>query len=479
MDERYISRRHFLASSAALAASHVTGLKRAVPMDVGRDPRPRPSPVQLAWQEAELGLLFSYDLHVFDGVRYHQRENRRIRFTDAGIFQPSELDTDQWIQATAEAGARFAILTTSHENGFRLWQSDANPFCLRATGWRDGRGDVVRDFVDSCRSLGIKPGVYIGARWNGRLGVLDYKVTEGSPLTQEAYNALIEAECLELATRYGELFEVWFDGGIDTPEAGGPDVLPIWEKHQPDCLFYHSNQRRDVRWGGSETGTVPYPCWATVPDSGRATYTGHRSSLEALGRGDPEGRDWCPAMSDAPLRGFGGHEWFWEPRDEDLIYPLDELVEMYERSVGHNSTLILGVTPDDRGLLPEADVERLRGFGEAIRRRYGEAIAAAVGGGSEVTVRFPGPQQVDRVVIQEDIRRGERVREYTMAGLVGGKWVELAEGSCIGHKRIQPVAPVEVSGLRLQVTRSADTPVIRRLAAYDTSRTARGSGVRP
>lgn len=474
MDELNMTRRHFLASSGVLAASGVTGLGGAFTERIAGATRPRPSAAQLAWQDAELGLLYSYDLHIFDGVPYVQRENRLIRFDDANIFRPRQLDTDQWIQSAVDAGARFAILTTSHENGFRLWQSDANPFCLKATGWRDGKGDVVRDFVNSCRAHGIKPGIYIGARWNGRLGVFDFKVTRESPVTQQEYNTLIEQECLELATRYGELFEVWFDGGIATPDAGGPDVVPIWEKHQPDCLFYHSNQRRDVRWGGSESGTVPYPCWAAFPDSSFATYTGGRSSLELLKQGDPDGNDWCPAMSDAPLRGFQGHEWFWEPDDEQLIYPLEKLVDMYERSVGHNSTLILGVTPDDRGLLPDADVERLKAFGAEIDRRYGEAIATTQGRGSEVTLTLPDIQRVDRVVIQEEISQGERIRAYTLEGLVGGDWIGLGEGSCVGHKHIQRIEPAEIAGLRLRVSRSVDTPIIQKLAVFDTSRVTPG-----
>ena len=429
---------------------------------------PVPTAPQLAWQEAELGVVFHFDLHLFDGRRYRQPENRRLMFSSLGIFNPTQLNTDQWIRAAAEAGARFAILTSSHENGFRLWQSDANPCCLKAVGWRDGKGDIVGDFVGSCQRYGLLPGVYVGARWNGQLQVLDFQTTEHSPLTQAEYNRMVEAECLELATRYGDWFEVWFDGGIATPSEGGPNVLPIWEKHQPNCLFYHSNDRRDVRWGGSESGTVPYPCWGRVADSSAATDWRDRSQRETLMHGDPDGRDWCPAMSDAPLRGKGGHEWFWEPDQDDLIYPVGDLVDMYERSVGHNSTLILGATPDTRGLLPDADVQRLRELGEALRKRYGSPQAQVTDpSGPEFVLAWREPAAVDRVVLQEDIRHGERIREYFLDGRNGdGPWQALATGSCIGHKRIERLAPVVLTEVRLRTPQTVAVPLIRKMAAY-------------
>ena len=108
---------------------------------------PLPNPSQLAWQEAELGALFSYDLHVFDGEKYDQSQNRIMPIPDYQIFNPKHLDTDQWIRAVKAAGISFAILTATHETGFALYQSDVNPYCLKAVKWRNGKGDIVRDFV--------------------------------------------------------------------------------------------------------------------------------------------------------------------------------------------------------------------------------------------------------------------------------------------------------------------------------------------
>ena len=136
---------------------------------------PTPKPHQLKWHEAEMGAVFHYDLHVFDGIRYGQGNNRINPIEDYNIFNPTELNTDQWVQAAKAAGCKFAILTATHETGFGLWQSDVNPYCLKAVKWRDGKGDIVRDFVNSCRKYGLQPGIYIGIRWNSLLGIHNFK----------------------------------------------------------------------------------------------------------------------------------------------------------------------------------------------------------------------------------------------------------------------------------------------------------------
>lgn len=135
---------------------------------------PLPAARQLKWHEAELGVIFHYDLHVFDGQAYGQGSNRITPVEDYNIFAPEHLDTDQWVRAAKAAGARFAILTATHETGFGLWQSEVNPYCLKAVRWRNGKGDIVADFVASCRKYGLQPGLYVGIRWNSLLGIHNF-----------------------------------------------------------------------------------------------------------------------------------------------------------------------------------------------------------------------------------------------------------------------------------------------------------------
>jgi alpha-L-fucosidase len=464
MNRNRMERRGFLkavgASAAALAAP---GGIMASASD-SKPTLPSPTAAQYAWQEAELGLVFHYDLHLFDGVRYVQKQNRLTDFSDPDIFDPAELDTDQWVAAAKACGARFAIITASHETGFRLWQSDANPYCLKAVKWGDGKRDIVGEFAASCRKAGIEPGVYMGTRWNGHLGVWDFKTTDRSPVTQAQYNHMIEREVEEICSRYGDLFELWFDGGAHGPEQGGPDVLSVFAKHQPNCLFYHNFQRADARWGGTESGTVPYPCWATMPWNGFQRFNGTRDDFyDLLKHGDPNGAIWCPAMSDAPLR---NHEWFWEPDDERKLYSLEALKKMYYESNGHNSTLIIGATPDNRGLVPEADMRRLAEWGDWHRRRFAEPIAEVSGQGDLLELALPKPGRIDHVILQEDILQGERVRDYVVENLDGGAWKPLCQGSCIGHKRIHRLQPVEVARLRLRIKASTAPPLIRCFSAY-------------
>ena len=174
-----------------------------------------------------------------------------------------------------------------------------------------------------------------------------------------------------------------------------------------------------------------------------------------------------PAMSDAPLRGYNGrHEWFWEPGDEAHIFPLEHLMKMYHGSVGRNSTLILGLTPDDRGLIPDVDVARLKEFGNEIQRRFGHPIASVQGEGKRLQLKIPATKKINAIVIAEDIRQGERVRSYEVEGKVNGKWKTLVTGSCIGHKRIEEIDPVEVSALRLRIEEFLDKPVIADFSVY-------------
>ena len=435
---------------------------------------PIPTPAQLQWQEAELAALISYDLHVFDGKEYVQQENRITPVADYNIFNPQYFDTDQWVKSLKDAGFRIAIFTVSHETGFFFHQSDETPYCMKALRWQHGKGDLLRDFKASCEKYGILPGVYIGIRWNSFYGIHDFRVHGDNTFAenrQKYYNTMVEKIVEEIFSRYGEWAMVWFDGGAHGPEQGGPDVLSVFEKYQPGALFYHNLQRADMRWGGSESGTIPYPCWATFPypsigagESARPEIAANNFAL--LKTGDPDGPYYMPAMSDAPLRGYGGHDWVWGPDREELIYPLDNLVEMYYHSVGHNTTLILGVTPGPDGLMPEADVKRLKEFGEEINQRFSNPIAATSGNGNKIQLKLSGRQRVNQVVLMEDIENGERVRDFTVEGKGAGGWKTLCTGSCIGHKFIARFEDAEVSSLRLKVNNSVGEPVIRSFSVF-------------
>ncbi len=429
---------------------------------------PYPTPAQLAWQQAELGVIFSYDIHTFtDGDYWPERGSLPIDNID--VFNPTELNTDQWVRTAKQMGAKFAIFTASHVAGFSLWQSDANPYGLKSTKWGGGKRDIFGEFVASCRKYGVRPGVFLGTRTNSHLRIFGFKATAKSKVTQKQYNTLIEKEVKEIATRYGKLFEFWFDGGAYGPEKGGPDVLSIIEKYQPNAVFYHNHQRADARWGGSESGTVPYPCWATMPFKGmNRKKECYAHNFRLLKHGDPDGKYWCPAMSDAPLR---NHEWFWEKGDEHKVRPLNNLLNMYYNSVGHNSTLIIGLAPDRRGLIEDVDVKRCQEFGKAIRKIFSNKIAETSGRGNTLNLTLPENVSFNLLVLKEYIKYGERVRQFKIEYLSDGKWVQLNTGSCIGHKLIIRLKkPVIADKLCLTISKSIAEPIIKTFAVYDVPR---------
>lgn len=436
---------------------------------------PLPNTQQLAWQKAELGVVFHYDLHIFDTTKYVQGINRNTPVYDYNIFNPEKLDVEQWVLSAKAAGAKFAILTATHETGFAIFQSDYNPYCLKSLKWRDGKADLVKDFVDACRKHGLKPGIYLGIRWNSFFGVHDFKVTGAGDIQlerQKYYNKMVEGMVKEICTNYGGLFEIWFDGGASSPTKGAPDVLPIVKKYQPNALFYHNEQLAEARWGGSENGTIGYPCWATFPypSTGAGETTSKAilaNNYALLKQGDPDGKYWMPAMADAPLRGNNNrHEWFWEPGDEGTVFPLENLIDMYYKSVGRNATLILGLTPDNTGLLPKGDVQRLAEFGKEIDKRFAKPLASAQGKGRIITINLVEGQNINQVVIGEDIAKGERIRKYKMEAKLGNKWQLLCEGSSIGNKRIQTFNTVTTKQLRLVVEESIAEPIIDFLKVY-------------
>lgn len=431
---------------------------------------PLPTPAQAAWQGYELGIVFHYDLPVFapDGWQPYRQA------FDPNLYQPRKLDTDQWLEAAKAMGCGYAIFTATHFNGFLQWQSDLYPYGLRETNWRGGKADVFGDFVASCHKYGIAPGVYLSCHRNAYRGVWNYRVNWGEGGAEQGeFARLGVAMTEELASRYGPLCEIWYDAGLLHPDDGGPDVVPVVARHQPNTVFYHSPLRRDHRWIGNEEGIAGYPCWSTMPDletSDRAHHAGsdleQRELAKLLPHGDPNGTRWEPAMVDVPIR---DHDWFWVPDRDEAVWSLDALVEMYYTSVGRNSTFILGGVPDRDGLIPDVDSERYAQLGKEIRRRFGQPVAHASGEGDVLELEFPAPTRIDHVSIMEEIDQGERIRSYVVdANTHADQWTQLCQGISVGHKRIERFSPVEAARIRLRCTEYAAMPRIRSLAAFGT-----------
>lgn len=423
-----------------------------------------PSGSQLKWADAEIGVLIHYDLQVFEpdynwsDWNYHP---------DLSIFNPQELNTDQWIQSAKSAGATYAVLVAKHCSGFSLWPTKVHPYSVKNTPWRNGEGDIVKDFIASCKKYGIKPGIYASTTANGYLKVNNPgKVVSGIPEEQKRYNEIVKMQLTELWTQYGDLFEVWFDGGVLPPEKGGFDVLSLMKRYQPDAIAFQGPYgfENNIRWVGNEEGVAPYPCWSRAD-----SVTSSSGVIEIKGlNGNPDGLFWCPGESDFPLRKNSSFQggWFWHKNQDDQLRSLDELIDRYCKSVGRNTNMLLGIVVDDRGLVPEADVKRLNELGKEIQKRFSNPLGQTSGSGKEFSVRLASPQSVSAVVMEEDISSGEKVRKYELLGLNNSQWQLLTSGSCIGHKRIEIINKEEYSEIRLNIKESEGVPVMKRIACY-------------
>lgn len=429
---------------------------------------PCPTNAQLNWQNCEIGIIYHFDISV--AVGRHEAGNNSFKETfDPKKYNPTKLDTDQWIKAAKAVGAKYAIFTATHFNGFLQWQSNAYPYGLKQAKWRNGKGDIVADFVNSCHKAGIMPGIYLSTHRNAYWQLWDYYVGWGNgkgTKKQKIFNRAAEQMVKELCSNYGPLVQIWFDAGTKLPHEGGPDVLSVFEKYQPDSVFYHATKRSDHRWIGNEAGYANYPCWSTMPEGDNVSHKA-ASWKPILADGDPKGKVWSPGMVDVPFRAEHGiHNWFWAPNQDHSIYSKEKLLDIYYTSVGRNCNLVIGEVITPEGLVPEADISRLKEFGDEIRRRFSKPIAQTSERGKEINLNLPGSSILNHVVIQEDIAKGERIRKYIVEGLINGKWEKICDGESVGYKRIQQFEPINASGVRLKITDSIAEPLIKNFSVY-------------
>ena len=416
----------------------------------------RPTAEQARWQDYEIGVFYHYDVNPFVPGWNHRMYDK---FPKPEIFNPTNLNVQQWMEVPKALGAKFAVITATHGSGFMLWQSDAYAYGMKQSPWKNGKGDIVKEFVDNCRTSGVAPGIYCHLRVNGWWQVdhpgLVNRGKGGDDALQAKYAAAKIKQVEELWGNYGPLTEIWFDGGMPDPKAGY-DVLPYAKRLQPRAMINGGGNCpvETVRWIGGESGRTSYPCWAT----GDGIFDDKP--------GSPDGKIWCPGEADVDMLGGG---WMWSPGSDGKLQSLERLMEIYYGSVGNNCNLLINAAPGPDGLIPEAQLKRFREFGAEIQRRFGTSLAETSGQGNTLELQLRQPTKIDHVTLMEQITEGERVREYVVEGRVGDRWQKLGGGTCIGHKRIERIKPVEVAAVRLRIIKSVGTPLIRKLAVFDTT----------
>ncbi|RUT45300.1 alpha-L-fucosidase [Paenibacillus anaericanus] len=403
----------------------------------------KPTEQQLRWHDMELGMFCHFGMNTFCDQEWGTGTDSPEK------FNPTQLDARQWVRTAKRAGFKYFILTAKHHDGFCLWPTKTTDYSVKSSPWKNGQGDVVREVADACREEGVALGLYLSP-WDRH---------EPSYADKEAYDAFYTEQLTELLTQYGPLVELWFDGaGSEGREYDWPNIIGLIKRYQPDAMVFNMGQPT-IRWVGNEDGLAPYPCWNTSSEARVSIFTS--DMLTWL----PETSDWVPAECDVPIR---SNNWFWHPNDEDSLRPLDNLMDIYYRSVGHGTVLLLNISPDDRGLFPDIDVERVIEFGDEIRHRFDHPIAQSSGEGAELILTLPEESLIDHAILMEQISDGERIQEYVLESMKDGVWVELVQGTAIGHKKIDRFEAIRTKQLRLKLTKCIELPLIRFFAVYCT-----------
>jgi alpha-L-fucosidase len=399
-----------------------------------------PTPGQLAWQQAEFGMFIHFAPNT-----YNDTQGDLGGASDPRKFNPYKLDTEQWVDVAQSMGARYIILVAKHVGGFCLWPTATTHYSIASSPYKNGKGDIVGELSASCRKRGMKFGAYISPRDDHRGVGGGGKVRSGMAEDQRRYDEIYRQQLTELLSNYGDFFEIWFDGS-----ASGDLVGPVVRQYQPNAMVFQSSVAT-IRWVGNEDGLAPDPLWNMVSNADHQTG-------EASGAGSPNGDAWLPAECDVPIR----KDWFWSTTNESSLKTLDQLMTIYEKSVGRGANLLLNHTPDRTGLIPAPDVKRAAEFGAEIQRRFGKPIAET----KQMELSFDKETPVAYVVLAEDIAQGQRIRRYRVEAQHNGAWQTIANGQSVGHKKIHSVNSVTTQKLRLIVSESVCAPVLSSFAAF-------------
>lgn len=457
------------------------------PLPVG----PLPSERQLAWHDMQYYAFVHFNMNTFTDMEWGTGGE------SPELFDPSELDTRQWARVAKEAGMQGIILTAKHHDGFCLWPTKTTEHSVKNSPWRNGEGDVIAELAEACEEYGLKLGLYLSP-WDRN------NEHYGKP----EYVAVFHEQLRELLTNYGDLFEVWFDGanGGSGYYGGAEETRKIdnrtyyqWEKTtemirelQPDAVIF-SDGGPDVRWVGNEEGWANPTNWSIMRRD--EIYPGWPRYIE-LRSGHEDGTHWLPAEADISIR----PGWYYHPGEDHQVKSLPQLVNIYYESIGRNANLLLNLPVDTRGLVHESDVEQLMALKEqtdldfAVELAAGNSIEASNTRGNSdrfaaenatdgnkdsywatddgvtnasLTLEFEEPTGVNRILLQEYIPLGQRIKKFRISALSEGQWQVLDEQTTIGYKRILRFNTVMASKIKLEILEAKGPVTLSNLELYN------------
>lgn len=409
---------------------------------------PLPSPAQLRWQQYEQIMFIHFGPAAWQGREYDNWSSSPQQMT------LEALDTDQWCEVARSWGARMILFVAKHAGGFCWWQTETSDYGVKNIPWKNGEGDVLRDLAQSCKKYGLDLGIYVypgDEKWGAGIG--SGGIT-ADPSLQEAYNKTYRQQLTEVLTKYGPIREVWFDGNCHI------EVKDILEKYASDAVILQGKSA-NIRWVGNEDGIASDPNWYTLKSED--LKTGVATALHS----DPDGDAYAPVEVDVPFLKNRGHKWFWAPNTDHLLLSIDQLMDLYYRSVGRGSVLLLNSTPDTTGVIPASHAALYKSFGEEITKRFGKPIKSTSGKKDCLQIRFKELQPVNHVIIQEELTKGQRVLEYVIEGSTDNKnWKTLHKGTSVGNKKINHFPEATVKSVRVTFNKYKATPAITNFAVY-------------
>jgi len=434
----------------------------------------KPSARQIQWFDTEFYGFVHFGVNQYTGEEWGDGKE------DPAIFNPVDLDCDQWVAAFRSAGARGIVITAKHHDGFCLWPSKQTKHSVASSPWRGGKGDVVREVAEACRRGGLKFGFYLSP-WD-----------QNCPLYgTDAYNDFYKAQLTELLTEYGDVFIVWFDGACGESPDGKKQVydfqgfIDLIRKHQPNAVIFN-DAGPDVRWVGNESGRARFAEWAVVPSE--LTFRAEVQTGPGLMEGDmsymynnmpdigmlhnilySKGLCFCGAEVDMSIR----EGWFYHPEEEP--HTLERLLKTYYTSVGGNACLNLNVPPMPNGLFDQRDVARLKEMGDALREAFGRDLAEGAkithtAGITQATyeIELKERSPIRFIELMEDISQGQRVESFVIYAMdENGRWWDEHENTVIGHKRICVLSGRrKTDRLKILITAARGEVHMRKIGVY-------------
>ena len=441
-----------------------------------------PTPAQIKWQRMEFYGFIHFGLNTFTGREWGYGDE------DPKIFNPTDFNASDIVSTFKKGGMKGMIYTAKHHDGFCAWPTKSTDHNITKSPWKNGKGDVVREFALACKKHGIKFGTYLSP-WD----------RNNADYGKDGYLDVYYKQIRELLTNYGPVFEIWFDGanGGDGYYGGAREkrnigdaekyynfekIVEMIRKIQPGCIIWGAGHHGDARWGGSEKGHVNYPHWSTVGLNGGGGGTGMRG-----------GERWVPAEGDTTINHAG---WFWHQGQASRVKSPEELMQVWFDSVGRGANLILNVAADKTGRLDPADVKSLLEFKELRDKLYardyalGATVTASQTRGNDkkfspsnmtdgnietywaveddnltptAIITLPKPATFDVIRLREQTRLGQRVDSFNIDAFINGKWVCIDnEGKTIGNQVMRRLPrPITTQKLRLRITAARPRPASR------------------